>query len=313
VGSGVTTTDLGRETFSHEAALYRGPEDLARVAVPFLREGIDRGEPVLVALVREHSRVLEQALGADAARVEFVDMADLGANPACIIPAWRRFLADTSGPVRGVGEPIWAGRREVELGEAELHESLLNVAFDDGRGWRLMCPYDVTSLPDTVVSEALRNHPVAHAADGERPSYAGHRHARELFAEPLPVPPGTATTLPFGFPDLSEVRSLLHRYCNQTTLESDRANDLVLAAHELASNSVRHAGGGGVISVWTEPDAVVVDVRDAGTIEDPLVGRGLPDEFSENGRGIWMANQLCDLVQVRSRRGNTQVRLHAWL
>ena len=43
-----------------------------------------------------------------------------------------------------------------------------------------------------------------------------------------------------------------------------------------------------------------------------MVGRELVELVSENGRGVWMANQLCDLVQVRSGARGTVVRLHAW-
>jgi hypothetical protein len=48
-------------------------------------------------------------------------------------------------------------------------------------------------------------------------------------------------------------------------------------------------------------------------ITDPLVGRGLLSDVTEHGRGIWMANQLCDLVQIRSSSFGTTVRLFAWL
>ena len=41
-------------------------------------------------------------------------------------------------------------------------------------------------------------------------------------------------------------------------------------------------------------------VRDNGHIDDPLVGRERPRPEQERGRGLWLANQLCDLVQVRS-------------
>jgi len=67
-------------------------------------------------------------------------------NPARIIPAWRRFLDRQGGDrrsVRGIGEPIWSGREEQELTECQRHESLLNVAFDHGQAWRLLCPYDL--------------------------------------------------------------------------------------------------------------------------------------------------------------------------
>ena len=45
--------------------------------------------------------------------------------------------------------------------------------------------------------------------------------------------------------------------------------------------------------------------------EGPLAGRLRPPPTQEGGRGLWLANQLCDLVQIRSRPGRTTVRLRA--
>ncbi len=313
MGTAAGLLDEGLERFSHEAAFYAGVADLERDVVPFLREGIARREPVLVALVPEKLAFVERALGPDAVRADFVDMSELGANPACIIPEWRRFLEDTrdAGTVRGVGEPIWAGRRDVELEEAELHEALLNVAFDDGPGWRLLCPYDVTTLPVHVVDQAMRNHPVV---NGRREvGYAGHAHALEAFSAPLPPVPADAQRHEFAGVQIAGVRRQVRAACREVSLEPSRADDLMLAAHELATNSVLHGGGHGQVVIWREPGALVVEIRDTGTIDDPLVGRGLLDLQSESGRGIWMANQLCDLVQVRSGPRGTQVRLWAWI
>jgi anti-sigma regulatory factor (Ser/Thr protein kinase) len=86
----------------------------------------------------------------------------------------------------------------------------------------------------------------------------------------------------------------------------------VLAVDELACNSVEHGGGRGTLRTWTDPAAVVFEVSDPGVIEDPLVGRGTVEPLADGGRGIWMANQLCDLVQVRSSASGTTVRLHSW-
>jgi anti-sigma regulatory factor (Ser/Thr protein kinase) len=44
-----------------------------------------------------------------------------------------------------------------------------------------------------------------------------------------------------------------------------------------------------------------------------MVGRGQQFQLTESGRGLWMANQLCDLVQVRSSQTGTTVRMHTWL
>jgi len=165
--AGLLSEGLAR--FSHEVAFYSGLGELERTVVPFVREGIARREPVLVALVPEKLAIVEHALGADAVRADFVDMSELGANPACIIPEWRRFLEDTrdAGAVRGVGEPVWPGRREVELDEAELHEALLNLAFDNAEQFSLLCPYDTSALDEGVVHEACAAHPHVNARPGD--------------------------------------------------------------------------------------------------------------------------------------------------
>ncbi len=306
--------DRATDGFRHEAVLYRGLDDLIGTAVPFVREGLERNEPVMVALPPDRVRALADALGPESADVLFVNMLEIGGNPARIIPEWRGFVDQAKGrPVRGIGEPVWAGRRDVEIEECVLHESLLNVAFDDGPAWKLICPYDVDALPAHAVEEAHRTHPVVGATDNRRIDYLGHGHAQSAFSGPLPAPPHTADSLLFGFDDLAGARDVVRRLSRRAGVVAGAAEDMVLAAHELATNSIHHGGGQGVLSVWTQPGAFVVEVRDSGTIKDLLVGRELSGVFSENGRGVWMANQLCDLVQVRSTATGTVVRLFAWL
>jgi anti-sigma regulatory factor (Ser/Thr protein kinase) len=212
-----------------------------------------------------------------------------------------------------VGEPAWPGRREVEFAEAELHETLLNLAFEDSQEFRLLCPYDYSALPPDVLEEALLSHPVVHDGQGGRIAFAGHGQAHVAFDISLPPAPSTACRFTFAVDDLAIVRGIVRRFVQVSSLPGDAVDDLVLAAHEVATNSVMHAGGHGTMLLWDAPDSLVIEIRDDGLIDDPLVGRGYPDFLPENGRGIWMANRLCDLVQVRSGPDGTQVRLHAWL
>ncbi|HZJ06352.1 MAG TPA: sensor histidine kinase [Nocardioidaceae bacterium] len=302
-------------TFRHEAVFYRGLDDLVDRVLPFVRQGVRQGEPVLVAMLSDRLTALGAALGSDAAGVDFVDMAELGRNPARIIPAWRRFLerASDQTSLRGVGEPIWAGRRPTEITEGRLHESLLNVAFDDGPGWELICPYDVEALPSSVIEDAMRTHPELSQGVDRSTEYAGHQHATDTFAARLSLPPSWADEIPFGGGDLAALRGIVSRLCERAGLSQDACEDMVLAAHELAANSLLHGGGRGLLRSWKGPDAFVVEVSDSGTITDPLVGRDLISGHAENGRGVWMANQLCDLVQVRSTSAGAVVRLFAWL
>ena len=88
----------------------------------------------------------------------------------------------------------------------------------------------------------------------------------------------------------------------------------MLAAHEIATNSVRHGGGRGILRVWREAETVICDVRDSGRIAaQPLVGRVRPQLGATGGWGLWLANQLCDLVQLRELPEGSVVRLHQHL
>ena len=55
---------------------------------------------------------------------------------------------------------------------------------------------------------------------------------------------------------------------------------------------------------------MVCEVADAVRIDDPLAGRERPPADAPNGRGLWLANQLCDLTQLRSGEDGTVLRLH---
>ena len=104
---------MREEKFRHEALLYAGEDQFLERTVPFLTDGVEAGEPALVVLNADRLRALRAALNGHAEGIHFADMAAVGANPACIIPAWREFVDEHSGPgrrLRGIGEPIWADR-----------------------------------------------------------------------------------------------------------------------------------------------------------------------------------------------------------
>ncbi len=298
--------------FRHAAVFYADVAQLVDELVPFVLDGVRRGEPVLVAELPDRARALREALGDDADGVAFVDIGEVGANPARILPVWRAFAAAHRGEVlRGVGEPLWPGRRGAEVEECRLHESLLNVAFADASDFELLCPYDAARLPDEVLADAMRTHP--HVEGRPRAAvYGGRVQARREFAHDLPAAPDDALEMRFGAFDLTGLRAVVRRLGEGAHLVPDAREDLVLAVHELASNSVEHGGGAGTLRSWSDADGLVVEVADPGRIHDPLVGREPVVGLDEGGRGVWIANQLCDLVQVRSGPRGTTVRLHCW-
>jgi anti-sigma regulatory factor (Ser/Thr protein kinase) len=303
--------------FEHEVLFYRDDESFLAGLVPFVREGLQHDEAVIVAEPRPRLELLRDALGEDAATVSFLDMAEIGANPARIIGVWAAALEKHTSAgqrIRGIGEPAFHGRRELEFVECRLHEQLLNHAFDGGPAWRLLCPYDEGKLPRAVVRAALHTHPIRSTVEDRSPSrdYARNGHV-EMFAEQLPRPTDAVLRGTYGPGDVPATRRTVAQYARRVGLSEERVEALELAASELATNSIRYGGGTGTLAMWLEPDAVVIEFTDAGHLADPLTGRISPPLDAIGGRGLYLVYQLCDLVQVRSSPRGTTVRVLTWL
>jgi anti-sigma regulatory factor (Ser/Thr protein kinase) len=313
----------------HEAFLYADDDEYLQTLTPFFREGLDAGEVVVALTTAERWSLLRDALGAAAERVAWVDMAEVGRNPARIIAAWHQFIDANLPPgrrIRGIGQPVWPGRSAAELVECHHHEVLANVSFADVPGW-VMCPYDTSALDPAVIEDARRSHPLVATAAGDRSNGAhlGEAETRATLTGPLIGSPTgwLPGSLPGSLPEppvdvemdiyrgrLRELRRTVGGYAIDAGLAPGRVDDLVLAVDEVATNSLIHGGGRGVLRAWTEGDSVVHEVRDRGQIDEPLVGRRRPTPDQTAGRGLWVVNELCDLVQLRSSAAGTVVRMH---
>jgi anti-sigma regulatory factor (Ser/Thr protein kinase) len=304
----------GPAGFEHRAFVYTDDEEFVDRAAPFVRAGVSAGEVVLVAVPQPRIALLREDLGPYADHVTFVDMAERGRNPARIIPLWQSLLEDNPDrPVRGLGEPVYPGRSSAELEEAKLHEALLNIAFEHSGPFRLHCPYDASIVsPELSIGE---NHPVVLPPEPGRHLPAWHgpawaEVAEKTFRTPLPVVPEEAEQRTFGPAELSDLRAWVTAWAQSYGLSTDCNGDLAVSLHEICTNTIRFGGGHGTISRWQDGRSLICDVADTGHISDLLVGRVLAPVTREGGRGVWLANQLCDLVQIRSADGHTQVRLH---
>lgn len=285
--------------------------------LPFIAEALTDDEPVLVVVAAEKVSALRHALGDDAKRVALADMAEVGRNPARIIPYWRAFVDEHDAlgrSVRGIGEPIGPHRSPDQLVECHRHEALLNVAFAHDPPFWLRCPYDTEALPPATIDAARRSHPTIATADGSAasPEYHGIAAFEAPLDDPLREPSRTPVELRFGPRELGQIRETVGRATRDAGLDDARADDLVVAVNEVATNSLRHGADQGRLRVWEEPHAVICEVSDNGCIDDPLADRRRPAPDAAGGRGLWIANGLCDLVQIRSSDSGTVVRLHAF-
>jgi anti-sigma regulatory factor (Ser/Thr protein kinase) len=297
----------------HAASIYRRNADGVASVVSFAQEGLARGEAVSIGVLAPLGRLLRRALGERGPRVAFFDMAELGRNPGRIIPAMLDFAAaHADRRIRYVSQPFWPGRSAAEAVEAMRHEALVNLAFAQANA-AILCLYDTGELGPQVTSAAEETHPTV-IRDGQvRASlrYAGGGQIPPACNRPLAPPPPRVRSL-FYQHDLRPVRQRVARCAQEAGLTADRAADLMLAVSEVAANTLRHTTGGGTLWVWPTPGEVVCQVQDSGNVADPLAGRwGPADRLS--GHGLWVVNQLCDLVELRTGPDGTVVRMHMCL
>jgi anti-sigma regulatory factor (Ser/Thr protein kinase) len=295
----------------HEAFLYSTPEELAQRLVPRLAPALDDGGPVVAVLDEPTRTEVRHALGDDADRVEYHDPSTVHRLPPFTVAVrWARLgrLVDTPdgratvvgqhvAGLPGCGETHWA---RLDIG--------LNVALA-GLPVTVLCPYR------TDVQELARvhaTHPHVTTAQGSAAS-DGYREPAEALVEfpPPPAPDLGAPTaeLTFTASGLGELRYLVAEVAAQGRTDPDRVADLVLAVNEIGSNSVEHGSGRGVLRLWASGDGVTAEVTDSGTAHLPFPGMVAPATTGVRGRGLWLASELCDVLQVWSDPAGTVVRL----
>lgn len=300
----------GSDGLSHHALFYRDQREYLASITDFARGGMARDEPVLIAIPGRNGRLVGDQLSEVSRQVTVADMAEAGRNPARIISVVWEFIDHHPGRrIRFIAEPAWPGRSAAELREASRHEALVNLAFA-GAAASMLCLYDAGRLGNSVVRMARRTHPATVTGGLLEASsrYGGPESMPAECDSPLPPPPAGAEMLSYRT-DLRPMRRLVERHACSSGLSRDRAASLVLAASELAANTLRHAGAGGTLHIWHTQLEIVCQVEDQGWIADPLAGRRRRPA-AERGHGLWVVNQVCDLVELRTGQGGTTVRLH---
>jgi anti-sigma regulatory factor (Ser/Thr protein kinase) len=296
---------------AHQALFYRDSGEYVGGILEFIDPGFERDEPVAIAVPAPHLKLLRAELGDRAVPVELLDMCELGRNPGRIIPAVLEMLDRHGGkPLRYVGEPIWPGRSAEEIREATRHEALINLAWPDAE-ISVLCPYDAARLDDQVLLDAEHTHPGV-VRDGRLEGSAGYGHGAvpDACGQSLSDPPPSALERAFEADDLGELRTWVGGLATGSGLGSDRASELVIAINELTTNTVRHADTHGLLRFWPAPGELIFQIEDAGHIADPLAGRR-HQITGTGGLGLWMVNQLCDLVEVRTSVAGTTIRVHS--
>jgi anti-sigma regulatory factor (Ser/Thr protein kinase) len=295
----------------HQALIYRDAQQFLAAVLPFITEGLDRGEPVLAVTTETNCDLLRDELGKAAADVQFVEPARWYDAPGRALAACHRYVherRDGQERVRVVGEPVWAGWDPLETAGWKRFEASLNVTLAAAPAW-LICSYDERTVSPGVIADARRTHPEL-SGGGKCAEYSDPAgFCAELQTTLGPAPEGAYAALNFDG-DPAPVRRFVVAQATRLGLPLGRLDDLILAVNEVATNAIRHGAGNGQVRVWRDDRYLMCEVFDTGQASERLFNMLPPRPDSEGGHGMWITRQLCDLVEIRSLAGGTTIRLY---
>ena len=305
-----------QRTCDHDLLLQDSPEELAALAAPFLRAGLEAGDTVAVVTGRRCSDALREALGDDD-RMVVLDPADLyrQRTPAAITALQQ--LAAQRAPegrrLRIFGETDF-GETSRDWLEWQRYEAVLNEALCGQPVWGL-CGYDTSRLPDELVESGLRTHPQLLTTQGRLANPDYQEPADFLRSLPTPAEPLEETEPLLRVDSVSDFIGLRHAVADRLAGlggSPDLLEDLHLAVDEMCSNAVRHGGPPVQLRLWASAERVVCTISDRGPgMDDPFAGYGPAHgtDLSQGGMGLWLARQLCDHVDVIDDGAGLTVRL----
>jgi anti-sigma regulatory factor (Ser/Thr protein kinase) len=299
-----------QSALTHEALLYTSAEGYGNAVADFARTAADAGEPILAVLPPASRPLVESAIQASGADCRFEDMTERARNPGCLLQIQQDWIRDNSRPVRLISEPLWPGRSPAEVVEVFRHEALVNYAMADARA-SLLCPYDAEHLSADALEGAQLTHPwlINEGLPEASPLYRDPLDTFSAHRWPQPPPREPVDELPFTG-DLHALRQAVSDDRVAGSLGRGRRGDLVFVINEAATNAVKHCDGRCTVRLWQDGPTVISEVRTEGPPLDALAGRIRPSDEALGGRGLWLINQLCDLVELRCEEQETSLRMH---
>jgi anti-sigma regulatory factor (Ser/Thr protein kinase) len=302
----------------HPALLYSSTEDFLAYMVPYVRAGLDADEVVFVAARADNLAALRSEIGPRGDAAGWADTKEWHPHTGTRLRAFHELVTDQlaagATSIRLAGEPVWPAGPSEFVREWQRYESALNNVLAPFPV-TLVCLYDAARLDPSILATARVTHPTFHQGAPDQPS--GDFETPEEFlarwnAE-LPPPPRSAARMSV-LTDLASARRFLREQAIREGVPADRATDLCFAANEAVTNAIVHGNGVADLWAWEDDGRFMCQVEDRGPgIGDPLAGYRPPSGESGSGRGLWLARQLVDLLQVVPGRAGTTVRLHVRL
>jgi anti-sigma regulatory factor (Ser/Thr protein kinase) len=126
-----------------------------------------------------------------------------------------------------------------------------------------------------------------------------------------PPPPDEVTIIDITAVDLATVRLRIHQAAEAIGLDQTRTGRFALAASEITANAIEHGRPPRSVVVRRGQDRIIVEVTDAGPGFTPLSVTAMPATDGDRGRGLWLARQWADRLDIGTSLNPFTVRLTA--
>lgn len=303
--------DAERRPFHHAAAIYGSDDGFLGAVTPFVQEALAAGEPTILALTARQQALLTSEIGRPAG-VSMLAPSDHYGHPFGALCANRSVfeghLRDGAARVHLVGD-LPRGDVTTWRGWAR-YESLCNHRFAD-LALSALCTYDTRDTSGDVLADVRCVHSHLVGADGchvANPDYLQPETFLSRWSKDAADPLETGEPRAYLVdPTPAAGRRAI---AGMAAAAGIRGDGLVVAVSEVLANAHLHGRPPVTFRAWSETGRVVATVTDAGLgSSDPFAGLLPPSPDLLGGRGLWIANQLCDAVSVSSGDDGCVVRI----
>ena len=297
----------------HVAALYASDEQLRDLLLPYLDEGLRRHEAILAVISEDARRVLCDALGDAAARVQW----------GCSGVSYDRLGQVLEGFADYLARQHRAGVRTRVIGEFDSdsnpdrvsqylrYESMANEVYVP-YGYPVVCLWDQRRYSPEVLAHVRAVHPQLLDTSGPIPN-SEYCLPIDYLTRDQRSPPVAPVDLDLlvhldSADDLGELRRRLRSWGASCGMGAPDTDDIVIAVDEIATNALEHGKPPACVRGWSTPDALFVQVDDQGRASIPATtGYQRPSTDARRGRGIWIARHLADVMTTHTGSTGTTV------
>jgi anti-sigma regulatory factor (Ser/Thr protein kinase) len=302
----------GRPGLVHELFLYTGSTEMLEFVTLFAQDGVDAGEPTLLAVDSDTAATVLDSVGSSPYLTVLPAIGQPG-RPASDLRGTDALLADYTAHTRRVRilnqEPAVPAEHWHEWRRLE---AVVNLALARHNAWAV-CAYDHNTLTDGGVEDLRATHPHVYSASQHRTNERYQDPSRFIAAHrdapPDPVEQ-SVPTVELIDPSPATARATVKGFTRASQHPVAEREGLLIATSEAVTNGIVHGQPPVVLRLWAQPHRLTVTVTDSGDgPTDPFVGllpAGHADQQpDEPGLGLWISHQLVDVTHRRHAHGYT--------